>query len=1729
MDFKLVSDYAPTGDQPEAIAQLLASIRHGSKHNTLLGVTGSGKTFTVANVISQLNRPTLVLSHNKTLAAQLYGEFKNFFPENAVEYFVSYYDYYQPEAYLPSTDTYIEKDLSINDEIEKMRLSTTATLLSGRRDVIVVSSVSCLYGCGNPSDFHSMAIHIEVGEILNYKQFLYKLVEALYTRTERELTPATFRVTGDTIDIMAAFGEFGNQCFRVTFFDNEVESIQSIDPVTGQRIQTLDALTLYPVSLFVTTKERIHTAVQQIYLDLGKQIAFFEQAGRPAEAQRIKQRVEYDLEMIKELGYCPGIENYSRYFDGRAEGTRPFCLLDYFPQDYLMVIDESHVTLPQVHAMFGGDRARKENLVEYGFRLPAAKDNRPLRFEEFEQLVGTTIYVSATPADYELMKSEGVIVEQLIRPTGLVDPPLEVRITDNQIDDLLEEIDKRVRNDDKILVTTITKRMAEELSKYFDRVGVRNRYIHSDIDTLERVQILEDLRAGMFDVLIGVNLLREGLDLPEVALVAILDADKEGFLRNVRSITQIAGRAARHSNGNVILYADHCTDSMRYAIEQSNRRREKQMRYNMEHEMLPRQAQKSGSGQSTLLANTVQTPVTDGIIYPPARQPADAGRRRYVGLLDREHRHADRPGPGRDGACGQVVGLSGRREIPRPHVRTAKIEKRKMNISAYISELNRQYASGNATEHSYRPALKSLSETLLPDLTIINEPKRTACGAPDYILLRNDIPVAFIEAKDFTQTQDLAGQKENKEQFDRYKHSLDNIIFTDYLDFWLYEKGEFVDSVRLAEIKGGKIVAVEGAETKFVLIIERLGKAVPQRITSAKQLARIMAAKARLMADVIEKALLQDDSDSNLKGQMEAFKDILIHDITPKEFADVYAQTIVYGMFAARLHDTTPDTFSRHEAATLIPKTNPFLRQLFQNVAGYDLDDRISWIVDDSAEIFRAADMRQVMAGFGHRTQQTDPMIHFYEDFLAAYDPKQRKNRGVWYTPQAVVSCIVKTVDEILQAEFNLPMGLADTSKITVERSIDQSKDKRFSDGKKKETVKIHKVQLLDPATGTGTFLAEAVSRIHDKFNGQAGMWQGYVGEHLLPRLNGFELLMTSYTMAHLKLDWILTETGYKADDNERLRVFLTNSLEEHHKDTGTLFAQFLAREANGANEIKRNTPVMVVLGNPPYSGESKNKGEWIMRLMEDYKKEPDTNQPLKERNPKWINDDYCKFIRLGQFFVDRNNEGILAYVNNHSFIDNPSFRGMRWNLLRSFDKIYIIDLHGNSKKKEVAPDGGKDENVFDIQQGVSINIFVKTGRKAKNALAEVYHHDLYGRRETKYDYLSSHTVANIPFVKLQPSAPEYFFVPKNYGAKAAYDRGFSVTELFPVNSVGIVTTRDELLIKDSPEEVETLIRDFITMEDAELRTRYNIGKDSRDWSVARAKADIGNVVDTAKITPIEYRPFDRKYLYYTGKTTGIVARPRFQVMRHFAAEKNFGLAACRQTKKENWTHIFLTKNIIPAIFVEVKDNCNTFPLYTYPDQTDLLNTGRTPNLDPKIVAKIAESIGLEFEPEKSGEPDKFAPIDLLDYIYAVLHCPAYREKYREFLKADFPRVPYPENTGQFHRLTQTGAELRRLHLMENSDCWELSVTYPECGTDEITEVRYENEKVFINDRQYFGNVSPVAWNLFIGGYQPARKWLKDRIGKKLTFSDIRHYQKIIFALCRTDALMRTELNIEKF
>lgn len=587
MEFKLTSQFKPTGDQPDAIKALVEGLSDKVPYQTLLGVTGSGKTFTIANVVAQLNKPTLVLSHNKTLAAQLYSEFKSFFPDNAVEYFVSYYDYYQPEAYLPTSDTYIEKDLSINDEIEKLRLATTSALLSGRNDVIVVSSVSCLYGMGNPEDFNNTTIDVRVGQTLDRDVFLRSLVSSLYSRNETaEYNRGNFRVKGDTVDVFLAYSDY---IIRVIFWGDEVESIESVDPLTGVTTEKFDNYRVFPANLFVTTKERIFRAVDEIQIDLGKQVEFFQSIGKPLEAKRLYERVTYDIEMIKEIGYCSGIENYSRYFDGRLPGTRPFCLLDFFPDDYLTVIDESHVTIPQIRAMYGGDHSRKINLVEYGFRLPAAIDNRPLKFEEFEALTPELIFVSATPADYELEKSEGVIIDQLIRPTGLLDPPIDVRPSLNQIDDLMEEIQLRVEKDERVLVTTLTKRMAEELTDYLTDHGVRCRYIHSDVETLERVKIMDELRGGLFDVLIGVNLLREGLDLPEVSLVAVLDADKEGFLRSHRSLTQTAGRAARNVNGRVIFYADKMTDSMRKTIDETNRRREKQIKYNEEHGITPTQ------------------------------------------------------------------------------------------------------------------------------------------------------------------------------------------------------------------------------------------------------------------------------------------------------------------------------------------------------------------------------------------------------------------------------------------------------------------------------------------------------------------------------------------------------------------------------------------------------------------------------------------------------------------------------------------------------------------------------------------------------------------------------------------------------------------------------------------------------------------------------------------------------------------------------------------------------------------------------------------------------------------------------------------------------------------------------------------------------------------------------------------------------------------------------------
>ncbi len=623
MDFKLTSAYSPTGDQPTAISQLVEGIAKNEQAQTLLGVTGSGKTFTIANVIQQINRPTLILSHNKTLAAQLYGEFKSFFPENAVEYFISYYDYYQPEAFIASTGTYIEKDLSINQEIEKLRLATTSSLMSGRRDIIVVASVSCIYGMGNPDEYRNSILRIGVGEVISRNQFLFRLVEILYARTEGEFLRGTFRVKGDTVDIFLAYADFG---YRIIFFGDEIEQIHRIDPWTGKKISTETLIAIFPANLFVTGRETLNQAISFIQEDLVKQISYFGKEGRLTEAERIKQRTEFDLEMMRELGYCSGIENYSRYFDQRKPGQRPFCLLDFFPDDFLMVVDESHATMPQIRAMWGGDRSRKESLVEYGFRLPSAMDNRPLTFQEFEDVIGQTIFVSATPSDYELRRSEGVVVEQVIRPTGLLDPLIEVRPTKNQIDDLLDEIHGRIKSQERVLITTLTKRMAEELSKYLDRVGIKCRYIHSEIKSLERVEILRELRLGVFDVLVGVNLLREGLDLPEVSLVAIMDADKEGFLRDIRSLIQTIGRAARNENGKVLMYADRMTGSMTNAISETNRRRAIQMAYNEAHGITPKTIWRSHEEimEQTSIADRMTRPTKSYGLNPEERlQVAD--------------------------------------------------------------------------------------------------------------------------------------------------------------------------------------------------------------------------------------------------------------------------------------------------------------------------------------------------------------------------------------------------------------------------------------------------------------------------------------------------------------------------------------------------------------------------------------------------------------------------------------------------------------------------------------------------------------------------------------------------------------------------------------------------------------------------------------------------------------------------------------------------------------------------------------------------------------------------------------------------------------------------------------------------------------------------------------------------------------------------------------------------
>ena len=995
------------------------------------------------------------------------------------------------------------------------------------------------------------------------------------------------------------------------------------------------------------------------------------------------------------------------------------------------------------------------------------------------------------------------------------------------------------------------------------------------------------------------------------------------------------------------------------------------------------------------------------------------------------------------------------------------------DIALYLADIEEQFQTGVAKEHSYRPALKKLFESIDAPKPIIaiNEPKRDTFGAPDFMIKSGDAVIGFAEAKDIgiNRLDNLSDRE--IEQKSRYLDALPNLIYTDYLEFRFYQEGKETARVRIAEFDGRTITPLPERYQTLVDLIKDFYVIKTATIKSPLKLAELMAGKARLIADVIKSALEEQSENKSLYEQLESFRKILIRTMTGQEFADIYAQTIAYGMFVARLHDKTMHDFTRQEAATLIPKTVPFLRKMFDYIAGNDIDERIVWSVDSLASIFSYTDVADILKDFGRKTKTTDPIIHFYETFLSKYDKSLRKMRGVYYTPQPVVDYIVRAMDDILKTDFELPDGLADKSKIT--------KDVQIQGTSKPVKKEFHRVQLLDPATGTGTFLATAVNYIHEKFKNNAGIWPNYVENDLLPRMHGFEIMMSSYTMAHLKLDLVLRETGYIQDNarindkifrqdnlfdgglatigrnsailnsNNRVGIYLTNSLEEADPDTQTLWAaQWLSDEAKEANNIKQNVPVMCVLGNPPYSVSSANTNDFAKELIKKYK------IGLNERNIQPLSDDYIKFIALGQHYIEKNGSGILAYISNNSFLDGVIHRQMRKSLMETFDKIYIINLHGNTRLHESTPDGTKDENVFDIMAGVSINIFVKTSKSKK--IADVFYRDLYGKRDIKYSFLNEHNLQDSEFKALKPVEPYYFFTPKDFSAKKQYDKGFRVDEIFNVNTSGIKTHNDDELVSF-----------------AEFDTEYN--------------------------KPYAYRPFDTRFINYD---LSKVVRHRYNVMQHML-KPNIALCTSRQQSTTAFQHALVVNGLCDmcTVSLQTRETTYCFPLYIY------TNDERTPNLNPQIVREIENKVG------------QTTPESIFDYIYGVLYSPSYREKYREFLKIDFPRIPYPENKNKFEHYRKYGERLRKLHLM--TDIPQSNVTFPMGGDCVVDKPTYNNGRVYINGTQYFDNVPQTAWNFYIGGYQPAQKYLKDRKGRVLTPDEVIHYEKILAVLLETDRIMK--------
>jgi predicted helicase len=1038
-------------------------------------------------------------------------------------------------------------------------------------------------------------------------------------------------------------------------------------------------------------------------------------------------------------------------------------------------------------------------------------------------------------------------------------------------------------------------------------------------------------------------------------------------------------------------------------------------------------------------------------------------------------------------------------------------------ISAYLREIQRNLSSGIASEHTHRHALQDLLEALDPTIDAFNDPKHIEVGAPDFTIRRKgnatDFPVGWIETKDVGESLDKV---ERTEQLDRY-FGLHNLILTDYLEFRWYVDGKLRIKARLASPSKGKRLRrdPDGEKQVFVLLKEFLSQSLAAVFTP-KELAERMAKLAHIIRDLLLRALQSESASGRLHNQFEAFRETLIPDLKFEQFADMYAQTIAYGLFAARCQSTaTSRDFSRAAAADLIPRTNPFLRRLFREIA-FELDPRVQPFVDDLVALLRHAEIRKIMEDFGKRTAKEDPVVHFYEDFLQEYDPKVREMRGVYYTPEPVVSYIVRSVDHLLKTKFDKPLGLAD-------------KD----------------VLILDPACGTGTFLYYVIRHIHDTLtsSGQKGQWNSYVSENLLKRVFGFELLMAPYAVAHLKLGLLLQELGYKFESDERLGVYLTNTLEEAAKIAQHVlaFADYIAAESEAANSIKREKKIMVILGNPPYSGHSANRSweikngkkvpTFIGRLLQDYYLVD--GKSLGEKNPKWLQDDYVKFIRFGQWRIERTGYGILSFISNHGYLDNPTFRGMRQQLMQSFSEIRILDLHGNTKKKEKAPDGSKDENVFDIQQGVAIGIFVKKPETQEQA--QVHQSDLWGVREDKYRALSEADVKSTGWEKLEPRASSYLFVPQSTDLLAEYEKGWKISHIFPVNSVGIVTARDNLTIRWTPEEVWQTVQDFVSLPIEEAREKYCLGKDVRDWKVKFAQGDLhSSGPRKGMIYPILYRPFDVRFTYYTGASRGFICMPRPEVMRRMLAGTNLGLLTTRQTR-DQWD-VFLTNSIVGHKSLSAYDITSLFPLYDYPSDEEILEQkrltpGSAPNLNSPFLEEVEKRLGLKLIVDsRSNRQSTIGPQDVFDYVYAILRSPTYRERYKEFLISDFPRVPLASDRSLFFSLAEKGSELASLHLLESPGVSRFITRYEQPGDHLVEKVRYveanpkagiKSGRVYISAKQFFEGVPKEVWEFHVGGYQVSEKWLKDRKGRQLSSDDIDHYQKIVVALSETIRIMK--------